>query len=100
MTTLSEPQPSTLLSPVHETAVPVPGPRIDRAELAERARIDASTSAPVLIFFTSAIAWLLLSTGLGIIAALKLHWPGFLSTFSFLTYGRIYPAYTNAFTYG
>ena len=36
-------------------------------ERVERALIDASTRLPVLVFYTSAIAWLLLATLLGIV---------------------------------
>jgi cytochrome c oxidase cbb3-type subunit 1 len=71
-----------------------------RAEIVERALIDASTRIPVLTFFAAAVGWLLLSTGLALIASFKLHRPEFLGGLSVFTYGRIYPAYTNAFLYG
>lgn len=76
-------------------------PAVSReAEAVERALIDASTRGPVLTFFATAIGWLLLSTLLGLITSIKLHNPGFLDGFAFLTYGRVYPAYTTAFLYG
>lgn len=79
----------------------VAAPAVSReAEAVERALIDASTRGPVLTFFATAIGWLLLSSLLGLIASIKLHNPGFLDSVPFLTYGRIYPAYTNAFTFG
>ena len=40
-------------------------------ERVERALIDASTRLPVLVFYTSAIAWLLLATILGILTSFK-----------------------------
>ncbi len=73
----------------------------------ERSFIDASTSGPVLTFFTTSIGWLLLSTLFNLITSIQLHSPGFLSRvpffhteLPFLTYGRLYPAAQNAFIYG
>ena len=67
-----------------------------RFPAAERAAIDASARGPVLFFFGNAILWLLLATVLGFIASIQLHSPEFLADIPFLTYGRIWPAYTNA----
>ena len=69
-------------------------------ERVERALIDASTRLPVLVFYTSAIAWLLLATLLGILTSFKMHSPDFLSGLPFLTWGRIRPAHLNALIYG
>ena len=69
-------------------------------ERVERALIDASTRLPVLVFYTSAIGWLLLATILGVLTSIKLHAPDFLSGASFLTWGRIRPAHLNALIYG
>jgi cytochrome c oxidase cbb3-type subunit I len=69
-------------------------------ERVERALIDASTRLPVLVFYASAIAWLLLATFLGILTSFKMHSPDFLSGVSFLTWGRIRPAHLNALIYG
>ncbi|MEO8045222.1 MAG: cbb3-type cytochrome c oxidase subunit I [Spartobacteria bacterium] len=69
-------------------------------ERVERALIDASTRLPVLVFYTSAIAWLLLATFLGILTSFKMHSPDFLSDWAFLTWGRIRPAHLNALIYG
>lgn len=66
----------------------------------ERASIDASCRVPVLIFFGTAIFWLLVGTGLALIASIKLHSPHFLSDWSFLTFGRVRPAHLNAVIYG
>src|SRR3954463_7862630 len=72
----------------------------NRNEMIERALIDASTRGPVLTLFGTAVGWLLISTLLGFIASVKLHSPEFLGNISFLTYGRVYPAFTNSFIYG
>jgi cytochrome c oxidase cbb3-type subunit 1 len=67
---------------------------------AERAAIDESARGPVLFFFGNAVLWLLLSTFLGFIASIQLYSPEFLADIPFLSYGRIWPAYTNALGYG
>lgn len=69
-------------------------------EKVERALIDQSAQLPVLFFYTSAILWLLASTILGVIASFKLHAPDFLGATNWLTYGRVWPAFLNAFGYG
>ena len=66
----------------------------------ERAAIDASTRGPVLFFFANALLWLFLATVLGFIASIQLHSPEFLADYPFLTYGRIWPAYTNVLSFG
>ena len=69
-------------------------------EAVERALIDASTRVPVLMFYTSAIAWLLLGTLLAFVTSFKMHSPDWLSSVSFLTYGRLRPAHMNVMLYG
>ena len=69
-------------------------------ERVERALIDASTRLPVLVFYASAIAWMLLATLFGIFASLQMHAPDLFSGLSFLTWGRIRPAHLDALIYG
>jgi cytochrome c oxidase cbb3-type subunit 1 len=69
-------------------------------EMEERAAIDRSTRYPVMFFFTSAAAWLLVATLLGLISSLKLRLPGLWDDFSVLGYGRLFPAHLNALVYG
>lgn len=66
----------------------------------ERARIDASTRSPVLTFFGGAVFWLIAGSALGLLAALKLHWPALETQISWLTFGRIRPAHLNIIAYG
>lgn len=66
----------------------------------EQMEIDASARWPVLFFFASALVWLLLGGALQLIASLKLHLPGFLSTCEWAAYGRVAPAAQNALVYG
>ncbi len=74
--------------------------RANEFPAAQRAAIDASTRGPVLFFFGNAILWLFLATILGFIASIKLAKPDFLADVPFLTYGRVWPAYTNILSYG
>src|SRR3954462_12776209 len=67
---------------------------------AERAAVDASARGPVLFFFGNAILWLFLATALGFIASIQLHSPEFLGDVPWLTYGRVWPAYTNVLNFG
>ncbi|CAN5345969.1 cbb3-type cytochrome c oxidase subunit I [soil metagenome] len=71
-------------------------------DIRQRALIDRSTKLPVLFFLTSAVSWLLLATILGLIASVKIFEPGFLDWdwLYFLHFGRLQPAFTNAFVYG
>lgn len=67
---------------------------------ADRARIDASTRGPVLLFFGSALFWLVFGLALETLASIQLILPWFLEGISFLTYGRITQAATTIFAYG
>ena len=66
----------------------------------QRAAIDASARWPVLGFFTGSVVWLLIGTGLALLASIKLHSPEFLDGLSWLTFGRIRPAHLNTVAYG
>ena len=69
-------------------------------EQVERALIDASTRLPVLLFYASAIVWLLIGTLLAGFVSFKLHAPDLLSNISFLTWGRLRPAHMNVMVFG
>lgn len=95
---------SAVAAPVHPTPTatsPVRG-GVATAEswAVERAQIDASTRGPVLTFFFTGLAWLLVATVFNFIASIKLSSPGFLADYAFLTYGRIVPAYNLSFSFG
>jgi len=70
------------------------------AEQLERARIDASTRVPVLMFYASAMVWLIIGTLLAGFVSFKLHSPDWLSDVSFLTWGRLRPVHMNVMIYG
>src|SRR5438477_3072779 len=70
------------------------------AEQLERARIDASTRVPVLMFYASVMVWLLIGTLLAGFVSFKLHSPDWFSDVSFLTWGRLRPVHMNVMVYG
>jgi len=63
-------------------------------------RVDASVSSPVKFFFASALVWLLVSSVLAVVTAVKLHLPGFLNGCEYLTFGRLDAIQRNVFFYG
>jgi cytochrome c oxidase cbb3-type subunit I len=67
---------------------------------AEQAEIDASAKWPVLVFFGSALLWLLLGGALQLAANIQLHTPTFLADCVWFTHGRLAPAAQNALVYG
>src|SRR5881628_2440830 len=89
---------------MNATGIPLKEPAVSAAagdtEQLERAYIDASTRVPVLMFYASAIAWLILGTLLAGFVSWKLHSPDLLSDISFLTWGRVRPVHMNVMVYG
>jgi cytochrome c oxidase cbb3-type subunit I len=91
---------------MNPTEIPLKSPSsvtdlsIGDVEQVERALIDASTRVPVLMFYASAVVWLLLGTVLAAFTSFKLHAPDLLSNVSVLTWGRIRPAHLNVMLYG
>jgi len=86
------------------TDIPLKQPSVSATagdvEQLERAVIDASTRVPVLMFYASAMAWLLIATLLGVFVSFKLHSPDWLSNIDFLSWGRLRPVYLNVMVYG
>lgn len=62
--------------------------------------VAASLRLPVLLFFGSAIFWLVVGASLACLGAWKLVTPALLDGLPFLTYGRVQPAADNALIYG
>jgi cytochrome c oxidase cbb3-type subunit 1 len=69
-------------------------------EQVERALIDASTRVPVLVFYASAVVWLIIGTFEAGFTSMKMHMPDLFSGVGFLTYGRLRPAHMNTMLYG
>lgn len=85
--------------------------RLDRAGLGselssadvqalQRLEIDRSCRGPVLLFYASAVFWLLAGTAAGLIASIKLQNPTFLGNISWLTFGRVRPVHLDVVAYG
>ena len=77
-----------------------PADAAERAEVAARARADASTRPLVLFFFSCAVVWLLVASAAGLTASIKLHEPDWLVQQAWLTFGRIRTVHLNAVAYG
>ena len=86
---------------MNPTEIPLKNPSsvtdlsVGDVEQVERALIDASTRVPVLMFYASAVGWLLIGTLLAFFTSFKLHSPDWLSNISVLTWGRMRPAHLN-----
>ena len=87
-------KPQSLLSSLNPANAP------DMLAARERAEIDASIRKPGLLFFGSAVFWLLAGSALGLLSAWKMTHPGLLDSMGWLTFGRIRPAHLNAVIYG
>src|SRR4051812_50131054 len=66
----------------------------------EQMEIDASAKWPVLVFFGSALLWLLLGGLMQLAAAMQLHQPGFLAACEWVTHGPLAPASQKTPVYG
>ncbi len=75
-------------------------PKVSEADMRARGELDASASGPVALLFTFGILWLVVWSVLNLILTWKLLSPDFLSSYSFLTFGRLRPIATSMFTYG
>lgn len=71
-----------------------------QADNLRRAAIDKSVKGPVLFLFLNGAFWLMASTILGVLAAVKLFAPSFLGDCQYLQYGRLQPTHINALVYG
>jgi len=80
------------------TLAPAPVPTA--TEPAAPAEIDRSCRWPVLLLFLLAVCWLVIASGLTLVASLKFHAPRLLADSAWLTYGRLQPAAANALLYG
>lgn len=70
------------------------------SEISLRSQIDHSCRWPVLVFYGSAVFWLIIGTLLGLLASIKLHWPKFLADYAWLTFGRVRPAHLDVVAFG
>lgn len=78
----------------------VPQPQRTYDALSARAEIDRSCALPCLVWFASAIFWLIAGSAFGLLASLKLHSPEVLADWSWLTFGRVRPVHLNMVAFG
>ncbi|MCA9809070.1 MAG: cbb3-type cytochrome c oxidase subunit I, partial [Candidatus Dadabacteria bacterium] len=69
-------------------------------ELTSRIESDDSSAGPVLFFFATAVAWLLIGSVFGLVVAFKFSFPDWLGDAPALTFGRLRPAHLNTVIYG
>jgi len=79
---------------------PAPTPEDMARAHAERVAIDASCRRPVLVWYASAVAWLLIGSALALVASFKMHMPDWLTGAGWLTFGRVRPAHLSTVVYG
>jgi len=81
-------------------SIPVPPPAPEERERLTRIQIDRSCRQTVVWYYASAVFWLLAGSLLALIASIKMHTPGFLADWEWLTFGRARPAHLAAMIYG
>ena len=67
---------------------------------ASRLEIDRSCKVPVMLWYVSSVVWLIAGSALALVAAIKLHTPGFMDNQEWLSFGRVRPAHLNTVAYG
>lgn len=54
----------------------------------------------MLTWYVSSVVWLLVGSALALVASIKMHSPGFLADWAWLTFGRVRPAHLIIVSYG
>ena len=72
----------------------------DEHEIEDRIAADRSSAFPVFMFIAFACMWLLFGGIAGLTASLKLHWPDWLVSEAWMTFGRIRTVHLTAVLYG
>lgn len=72
----------------------------DAQEIEDRIAADRSSAFPVFMFVAFACMWLLFGGIAGLTASLKLHWPDWLVSEAWMTFGRIRTVHLTAVLYG
>ena len=72
----------------------------DEHDMDERVAADRSSAFPVFMFIGFACMWLLFGGIAGLTASLKLHWPDWLVSEPWMTFGRIRTVHLTAVLYG
>lgn len=85
---------------IHAAIPGQPQQIIDRADLLTRVQIDRSCRQTVVWYYASAVVWLLVGSAFALLASIKMHNPGLLSNYEWLTFGRVRPVHLNVVSYG
>ena len=72
----------------------------DEHEIEDRIAADRSSAFPVFMFIAFACMWLLFGGIAGLTASLKLHWPDWLVSEAWMTFGRMRTVHLTAVLYG
>ncbi len=72
----------------------------DAEEIKDRIAADRSSAFPVFMFIAFACMWLLFGGIAGLTASLKLHWPDWLVSEAWMTFGRMRTVHLTAVLYG
>jgi cytochrome c oxidase cbb3-type subunit 1 len=80
------------------TRAPLASPAVELSAQ-KRSAVDVAVRPVVVWLFLTAVCWLLVATGLGAFAALKLHFPHLLD-YTCMSYGRLAPAAQGALVFG
>ena len=75
-------------------------PRLTPGEAVALGEIDRSCRWPVGALIVSGACWLIIGSILALAASIKMHTPGFLDDWAWLTFGRVRPAHLNTMIYG
>jgi cytochrome c oxidase cbb3-type subunit 1 len=65
-----------------------------------RIAIDDSARTPTILYFVTAVGWLLVGSAFGVMTSLKFSLPDWLGATPALTFGRIRPVHLNTVMYG
>jgi cytochrome c oxidase cbb3-type subunit 1 len=71
-----------------------------QAELKDRVEADKSTAFVVFAFLSCAVVWLIFASTAGLLSSIKLHEPDFLTTYAWMTFGRMRTLHLNSVAYG
>ncbi|ODS92166.1 MAG: hypothetical protein BGO13_16100 [Burkholderiales bacterium 66-5] len=72
----------------------------DPEELEDRTEADRSSAFPTFMFIAFAVMWLVVGSAAGLTASLKLHWPDWLVSEAWETFGRMRTYHLTAVLYG
>jgi cytochrome c oxidase cbb3-type subunit I len=86
-----------------QPAITEPESRIEAAQQGSLSIVDRSIRIPVLIFFGSSVAWLIVASLFWLLTASQIYTPTAWWTFpgiAWLSFGRAYPVFLNCLVYG